>query len=154
MVKLCEFDIVVYGVIGYIGCLVVEYMVEIYGGMNVFWVMVGCNLDKLVVICDELGVLGDMLFIKVDVSDLVFVQVMVEWVKVVFMMVGFYIFYGEFFVVVCVKVGIDYVDLSGEFVWMCKMIDVYEVEVKFSGVCIVFLCGFDFIFFDFGVYFF
>lgn len=147
MVK--EFDVVVYGVMGFMGWLVVEYLIGNVCGVK--WVMVGCSVNKFVEVCDLIGVFVDMLLIVVDVFDEVLLVVMCVWMQVVLMMVGFYQFYGNELVVVCVVAGIDYVDLCGEFVWMWYKIDVYVDVVRVSGVWIVFSCGFDLILFDFGV---
>lgn len=76
MIK-CIYDVVIFGVIGFIGCFVVEYFVAEYGFV-VCWVMVGCLLDKLVLVCDEIGVLVDMFLIVVDSFDFVLLVVMVE----------------------------------------------------------------------------
>lgn len=72
-------DIVVFGVIGFIGKLIVDYFFECYGEFgDVSWGIVGCFVEKFVVVCVELGVIDVLFMIVVDSDDLVLLKVMVE----------------------------------------------------------------------------
>jgi short subunit dehydrogenase-like uncharacterized protein len=67
--------------------------------------------------------------------------------------VGPYALYGEPLVKICVALGTDYCDLTGEVQWIAKMLERYEDAAKMSGARIVNSCGFDSVPSDLGVYF-
>src|SRR5262249_37911957 len=81
------------------------------------------------------------------------IEAMAARTKVVLTTVGPYSLYGEPLVAACAKVGTDYVDLTGETVFMHKMINAHEAAAKASGARICFSCGFDSIPFEMGVEF-
>lgn len=149
-----EFDVVVYGATGFTGRLVAEYLAKQYGlGGEVSWAMAGRSLDKLAAVRDEIGAPADTPFIVADANDPASLSEMVNRAKCVLTTVGPYTLYGSDLVAACAAAGTDYVDLSGEVLWMREMIDAHDAEAKASGARIVHSCGFDSIPFDLGVQF-
>lgn len=73
--------------------------------------------------------------------------------KVVIIIVGFYLKYGEVLVEVCIEIGMYYVDLIGEFEFVEGLEYDYQVEVEVKKVKIINSCGFDSIFYDLGVFY-
>jgi len=78
---------------------------------------------------------------------------MAERARCVITTVGPYLWYGEGVVRACAETGTDSVDLSGEVLWMHRMIDRYHERAVETGARIVHSCGFDSIPFDLGVLF-
>lgn len=149
-----EFDVVIYGATGFTGKLVVEYMAQKYPtGSGVSWAMAGRSEDKLKTVRNEWGAPSDTPLIVADASDKASIEHMVARAKCVITTVGPYTHYGEPLVEACAKQGTDYVDLSGEVLWMKDMIDRHSETAKASGARIVHSCGFDSIPFDLGVHF-
>lgn len=60
--------------------------------------------------------------------------------------------YGTPLVEACIRQGTHYVDITGEFPWIKKIIDSYDDEAKAKKVMIVPTCGFDSVPSDLGVF--
>lgn len=149
-----EFDVVVYGATGFTGKLVAEYMLERHPpGSGFAWAMAGRSEDKLKAVRDALGAPADTPLIVADAADPASLEAMAKRAKCVLTTVGPYTLYGEPLVAACAKAGTDYVDLSGEPLWMREMIAKYDDAAKASGARIVHSCGFDSVPFDLGVQF-
>ena len=73
--------------------------------------------------------------------------------QVIISTVGPYLKYGEPLIKSCANHGTDYVDLTGEAIFIKDMMDKYQDAAKQSGARIVNSCGFDSIPSDLGVYF-
>lgn len=149
-----KLDVVVYGATGFTGKLVCEYLQERYAAdADVSWGMAGRNADKLAQVRDELGISDSVTLIVADSEDKAAVDAMVASAKVVLTTAGPYQKYGSTVVESCARLGTDYVDLSGEPLWMKEMIDAHEATAQASGARIVFSCGFDSLPSDLGVHF-
>ena len=149
-----NFDIVIYGATGFTGKLVVEYMAKQYpSGSDVRWAMAGRSEDKLKAVREEMGAPADTTLIVADASSADSLASMAQCTKCVLTTVGPYTHYGEALVAACAANGTDYVDLSGEVLWMKDMIERHSAAAKASGARIVHSCGFDSIPFDLGVQF-
>lgn len=147
-----EFDVIVYGATGFTGKLVVEYLARQYpAGSGVKWAMAGRSADKLAVVRDEWGAPSDTALIVADASNPTSLKEMAVRGKCVLSTVGPYTLYGSELVAACAGAGTDYVDLSGEVLWMHDMIAAHSSAAKASGARIVHSCGFDSIPFDLGV---
>jgi short subunit dehydrogenase-like uncharacterized protein len=147
-----EFDIVIYGATGFTGQLVVEYLVAQKGhGLN--WAMAGRSADKLASVRDEVGADTATPLIVADAADPDSLRAMVGNARCIISTVGPYQLYGSDLVAACAELGTDYVDLSGEPVWMHEMIAAHHDAAVASGARIVHSCGFDSLPFDLGVYF-
>ena len=149
-----EFDVIVYGATGFTGKLVVEYLSRAYAqGSGISWAMAGRAEDKLKAVRKDWGAPESTPLIVADASDPASIKAMVTRAKCVLSTVGPYTLYGEPLVAACAEAGTDYVDLSGEVLWMKDMIGKYSGQAKKSGARIVHSCGFDSIPFDLGVQF-
>ena len=151
MPKTADFDIIVYGATGFTGKLVAEYLSQSYGeGSVVNWAIAGRSENKLAAVKSELGIESTPHMVA-DASAPDTLKAMAESAKCVISTVGPYTLYGEPLVKACIDAGTDYVDLSGEPLWMKQMIDKHSEAAKASGARIVHSCGFDSIPFDLGV---
>jgi len=149
-----KFDVIVFGATGYTGKLVAEYMKNEYGDdENIKWAIAGRNMDKLMLVKNDLGLKDEIEMIEVDSSDIDALNKMTSSTKCVLTTVGPYQLYGSDLVQSCASNGTDYVDLTGEPGWMYEMINLCKEQAEKSGSRIVFSCGFDSIPFDLGVYF-
>ena len=149
-----KFDVIVFGATGYTGKLVAEYMKDQYGDdENIKWAIAGRNMDKLMLVKNDLGLKDEIEMIEVDSSDIDALNKMTSSTKCVLTTVGPYQLYGSDLVQSCANNGTDYVDLTGEPGWMYEMINLCKEQAEKSGSRIVFSCGFDSIPFDLGVYF-
>ena len=148
-----NFDVIIYGASGFTGRLVAEYLQDEYGRSDLKWAMAGRSTDKLKTVRRKMGISSDIPVIAADATDTASLVSMAKQTKVVITTVGPYQSYGEPLVKACVEAGTDYVDLSGEPLWMKDMIAGYDAPAKKSGARIVHSCGFDSIPFDLGVYF-
>ena len=149
-----KFDVIVFGATGYTGKLVAEYMKDQYGDdENIKWAIAGRNMEKLMLVKNDLGLKDEIEMIEVDSSDIDALNKMTCSTKCVLTTVGPYQLYGSDLVQSCASNGTDYVDLTGEPGWMYEMINLCKEQAEKSGSRIVFSCGFDSIPFDLGVYF-
>ena len=148
-----EFDLIVYGATGYTGRLVAEYLAGKYGvGGDVKWAMAGRSAAKLAEVRDETGAPANTPLVVADTNDAASLDAMVRRTKAVITTVGPYSLYGEPLVAACAAAGTDYLDLTGEPLWMHQMIGRYNDAAKASGARILFSCGFDSIPFEAGVW--
>jgi len=149
-----KFDVIVFGATGYTGKLVAEYMKDEYGDdESIKWAIAGRNMEKLMLVKNDLGLKDEIEMIEVDSSDIDALNKMTSSTKCVLTTVGPYQLYGSDLVQSCANNGTDYVDLTGEPGWMYEMINLCKEQAEKSGSRIVFSCGFDSIPFDLGVYF-
>ena len=87
-----------------------------------------------------------------DSADPSSIARMAEQAKVVVTTVGPYARYGLPVVEACANAGTDYVDLTGEVLFMRDSIDAYDDLARRTGARIVHSCGFDSIPSDLGVW--
>jgi short subunit dehydrogenase-like uncharacterized protein len=152
MVRDSACDLVVFGATGFTGQLVAEYVSKKYGN-KIKWGMAGRDLHKLAAVREKVGAPDDTLLIKADSGDQSSLQALVRTTRAVISTVGPFQLYGSNLVAACARAGTDYLDLSGETVWMRSMIDAHENDARSSGARIVFSCGFDSVPFELGVFF-
>jgi len=145
-------DLIVLGASGFTGRLVAEYIAMRYGN-KIKWGMAGRDLEKLASVRAEIGAPDDTLLMKADSDDEASLQALVRTTRAVISTVGPFQLFGSKLVAACAGAGTDYLDLSGETVWMRSMIDAHEDEARSSGARIIFSCGFDSVPFELGVFF-
>jgi short subunit dehydrogenase-like uncharacterized protein len=145
-------DIVLYGATGFTGRLVAEYLVgRVPDGMRVG--LAGRSQPKVAAVRDDLGPdAADWQVVVADSSDPASLVAMAERASVVISTVGPYSLYGLPLVQACAQTGTDYVDLTGEVLFMRDSIDAYDEAARASGARIVHSCGFDSIPSDLGVW--
>eukprot|EP00899_Mesostigma_viride_P014314 jgi/Mesvir1/22884/Mv19408-RA.1 len=149
------YDVVVYGATGYTGSLVASYLYRVYGlGGSLRWAIAGRSKEKLQALSRELlGGKGDpssLPIVTANSTDEKSLESMVDATKVVISTVGPYAIHGTKLVGAAARKGVDYVDLTGEAIWIRRMIDQYDGVARQSGARIVHSCGFDSIPFDLG----
>lgn len=145
-----EFDVVVYGATGFTGRLVCERLSGL--GRPVRWAMAGRDLDRLADVHGQLGLSRDVALIEADAKDPASVRAMTLRTRALISTVGPYQLHGASAVEACAATGTDYVDMTGEPVWMRDMLDAHAPAAEASGARILFSCGFDSIPFDLGVH--
>jgi len=149
------YDVVVFGATSFVGQILSDYLCnEMDGREKLSWAMAGRSQAKLDVVKAKLGDAGKTIpTLVVDANDAQALTAMCEQTRVVASTVGPYGLYGEPLVKACVETGTDYCDLTGEPLWVEKMIGRYESTAKASGARIIHCVGLDSIPSDMGVYF-
>ncbi len=146
-----EHEIVLFGATGFTGALTAEYLVA-NAPPGLRWALAGRNREKLEGVRDRVGA-GDVPLLQADVTDADSLRAVAESTKVVITTVGPYINFGEPLVAACAAAGTDYVDLTGEPLFVDQMWLRHHEAAERSGARIVHSCGFDSIPYDLGVLF-
>jgi len=152
------FDVVILGVTGFTGRLVGEYFAEHVHKKHpdVKWALAGRNLEKVQAEKAALqkrwpdvnpGVL------QCDNDSQASVDECVAQTKVMLTTAGPYIKRGGPVVDACVRLGTDYVDLTGEAAWVGGLIDRYHCQAEENQVHIMPMSGYDSIPSDLGTLF-
>jgi short subunit dehydrogenase-like uncharacterized protein len=150
-----KFDIIIFGATSFVGQIMTRYMIAQFAvDGSLKWAIAGRSQNKLNELKLSLGTAGEALDVLVaDAADEDSLRLLCESTKVVVSTVGPYALYGEPLVKMCVALGTDYCDLTGEVQWIAKMLERYEDVAKVTGARIVHSCGFDSVPSDLGVYF-
>ena len=151
-----DLDIVLLGATGFTGALTGEYVAE-HAPSGLRWALAGRNRDKLEAVRDKLTALdpalADLELIEADSADRTSLDAMAARTKVVISTVGPYIQFGEPLVAACAEAGTDYVDITGEPLFVDRMYVAHHATAEKSGARIVNACGFDSIPHDLGAYY-
>jgi short subunit dehydrogenase-like uncharacterized protein len=154
MSKPSEFDLVVFGATGFTGGLVAEHLARTQeNNEGLRWALAGRSLQRLEDARRSAGAADDLALIQVNATDPASVQAMVERTTAVITTAGPYQLFGSELVAACARNGTDYLDLTGEPIWMRQMIDAHEAQAQASGARILFSCGIDSIPSELGVWF-
>ena len=151
------YAVVLYGATSFVGQITAKYLSQFLADSNdVEWAIAGRDEEKLKKLQSEISDSGSAK--KVDIiiansNDEASLDEMTKQAKVVISTVGPYLKYGEPLIKSCANNGTDYVDLTGEAIFIKDMIDKYQDTASQSGARIVNSCGFDSIPSDLGVYF-
>ena len=147
-----ELDVVVYGATGFVGRLLAEYMLQ-HAPKGVRIGLAGRTESKLAQVRRELGPgAAEWPLIVADAADPDALAALVRSTKVVASTVGPYAKYGLPLVRACAENGTDYVDLTGEVIFVRACADQFDETARLSGARIVNSCGFDSIPSDLGVF--
>ena len=152
-----DYAVVLYGATSFVGQITAHYLAEFLstnkdkGGNTVTWAIAGRDEEKLNELQSKLVSKVDIIIANSD--DAASLDTMTEQTQVIISTVGPYLKYGEPLIKSCVSNGTDYVDLTGEAIFIKDMMDKYQEAAKQSGARIVNSCGFDSIPSDLGVYF-
>jgi len=147
-----DLDIVLYGATGFTGRLVADYLAE-SAPAELRVALAGRSAEKLAGVRDGLaGAAGSWPIVVADASDPDSLAAMAGRTRVVISTVGPYATYGLPLVEACAVAGTDYVDLTGEVLFMRDSADRFDSVARASGARIVHSCGFDSIPSDLGVY--
>ena len=151
------YAVVLYGATSFVGKITAHYLTEFLSnakdanGANVTWAIAGRDEAKLNELQSELESKVDIII--ANSNDSASLDEMTKQTKVIISTVGPYLKYGEPLIKSCSANGTDYVDLTGEAIFIKDMMDKYQDSAKQSGARIVNSCGFDSIPSDLGVYF-
>jgi len=143
-----EYDVVVFGATGFTGALTAEYLAK-NASEATSWAIAGRSREKLERVRERIGS-PDIPIVEADVGDAGSLERLAQSTKVVITTVGPYINYGEPVVAACAQNGTDYVDLTGEPVFVDRMWLGYHEQAQASGARLVHSCGFDSIPYDLG----
>lgn len=151
------YAVVLYGATSFVGQITAHYLTEFLSntkdkeGSDVTWAIAGRDEAKLNELQSKLGSTVDIILANSD--DVDSLDEMTKQTQVIISTVGPYLKYGEPLIKSCTTHGTDYVDLTGEAIFIKDMMDKYQDAAKQSGARIVNSCGFDSIPSDLGVYF-
>ena len=138
-----ELDIVVFGASGFVGRLVAGHLATAApDGLRVG--LAGRSADRLTAVRSWLGPRAAAWPIVVaDVQDAQSIAALAGRARVVATTVGPYQRYGLPLVAACATTGTDYVDLTGEVLFVRQSIDRWHTVAVESGARVVHACGFD-----------
>jgi short subunit dehydrogenase-like uncharacterized protein len=146
-----EYDVVVFGATGFTGRLVAEQLAHrAPEGARI--ALAGRSLAKLALVREGLPErAADWPLMLADSTDRVTLNKLAQSTVAVATTVGPYLRYGLPLVGACAKAGTNYVDLTGEVLFIRAAIDAHHEQAVTSGARIVTTCGFDSIPSDLGV---
>ena len=152
------YAVVLYGATSFVGQITAKYLSEFLAESddNVEWAIAGRDEEKLKKLQSEISASGSASMVNIIIAnsdDAASLDEMTKQAKVVISTVGPYLKYGEPLIKSCSNNGTDYVDLTGEAIFIKDMLDKYQETAKETGARIVNSCGFDSIPSDLGVYF-
>lgn len=148
-----QHDIVVWGATGFTGRAIAAYLRKSYSANGALkWAVAGRSKSKLESILAEIGA-PDTPIIVAESDDVSAIERMVKSTRVIIAAAGPFAKFGSNVVAACAAAGTDYVDITGESLWVSDMIEQHATSAAASGARIVHCCGFDCIPFDYGVYF-
>jgi short subunit dehydrogenase-like uncharacterized protein len=148
---MCDFDLVLLGATGYVGRLTAQQLAEhAPAGLRV--ALAGRTPERLDRLGWELGPVAQQWpRLTVDATDDAAVGRLARSARVVASTVGPYLRYGLPLVRACAEAGTDYLDLTGETLFVRRSIDTCHTAAVASGARIVHSCGFDSVPSDLGV---
>ncbi|KAH7329126.1 Saccharopine dehydrogenase-domain-containing protein [Stachybotrys elegans] len=131
-----RYDVLVLGATGYTGRLTVQQICERLP-TTLKWAVAGRSESKLRGVVDDCRqVHPDRLLPAVETANLndeLQLRSLVKKTKVLITTVGPYSLYGEPVFKACAETGTHYLDVTGEFPWVLRMIEKYETAAKTSG---------------------
>lgn len=138
-----EHDIVLFGATGFVGKLTADYLAR-HTPDGVSVALAGRTRAKLETIRADLpGAASDWDLVIADSSDETSLKALAQSARVVISTVGPYAKYGLPLVEACAAAGTDYVDLTGEVLFVRESIDRFQELANSTGARIVHSCGFD-----------
>ncbi|CEL94399.1 unnamed protein product [Vitrella brassicaformis CCMP3155] len=154
------FDVIVWGATGFTGKLLSAYYAKTYGpsGHSVKYALGGRSKTKLDKVVEDIAEkLGDKMIKNTplvigDASDKASMIEVAKQTRAVASVVGPFAQHGEPLVAACAEAGTHYVDITGEFTFMRKMIVKYSSVAEQNGAKIVHACGFDSVPSDMGAF--
>ncbi len=146
-----ELDIILYGATGFAGKLTAQYLARAGGAVRIG--LAGRSAERLREVRDHLGSPAHAWPIVVaDADKPATLEAMAARARVVITTVGPYTRYGMPLVAACAAAGTDYVDLTGEALFVRESIDRHHEQAADNGARIVHACGFDSLPSDMSVY--
>lgn len=136
-------DIVLFGATGFVGRLVAAHL-SAHAPNRLRVALAGRSHDRLAEVRDGLGSRAESWpLLVVDATDATAIAAMATAGRVVASTVGPYARHGLRVVGACARAGTDYVDLTGELLFVRASIDTHHDTAMATGARIVHSCGFD-----------
>lgn len=146
-----ELDVLVHGATGFVGRLVAQRLAE-HSPDGVRIGLGGRSAQRLEAVRSSLGARARQWpIVFADSADAPALAVAASRARVVASTVGPYARHGLPLVGACAAAGTDYVDLTGEVLFMRRSIDAHDATARATGARIVHACGFDSVPSDLGV---
>lgn len=151
-----KYDIIIFGASGFTGQFVVKDMAYFSHVYNLTWAVAGRNTSLLQKTLDDMyktydGVKEKIDIIYADVQDIKSIMQMTKNASVVINCVGPYYMFGETVVRSCVLNSTHYVDITGEPLFMEKMVFMYNNQAEKNQAVIVSALGMESVPADMGV---
>jgi short subunit dehydrogenase-like uncharacterized protein len=148
-----DLDLIVFGANAFTGRLAAEYLAR-KPGLGLKWAIAGRNGASLEKLHAKLGELPSPPAerIVVDHSDFAAVRAQVARTRVALTFAGPFARYGESVVAGCAELGTHYLDITGETLWVSRMIEKYEAAARKSGAILIPFSGFDSVPSDLGTW--
>ena len=137
-----DFSVVVFGATGVTGRQVAAHLARRAGSADVRWAAAGRDPGKIERVLGEIGVTAPQV-LAADIDDPESLRALAASTDVVLDLVGPYTLYGEPVIEACIEAGAHYADLTGEMVFVRRMIDAHGEKAKERGVKIVNTSGFE-----------
>eukprot|EP01084_Bolivina_argentea_P295377 508502_1 len=140
-----KLDLILFGATGFTGKLCIKHLVDNYCNdkYNMKFGLAGRNMDKLKCILNSITEIDEkekesyFELIECDSFNEKQIKSMISKTNTIITTVGPYSVYGEELIKLCSINGCDYVDLTGEFPWVKRMINKYNDEAKRSHARII-----------------
>jgi len=160
-IKQRDYDIIIWGATGFTGQLAVDKLYKRISSTNklsIKWAIAGRNQTKLQNIKDQITSStntspSDDVYphiIIADISNYPTIESMCRSTHVLLSLAGPFIKLGEPIVRACVDHGTHYGDITGETVWVHRMIEKYSDRAQQTGSRLIPMSGFDSIPSDIG----
>ncbi len=138
-----ELDVVVFGATGFVGKLLAAHLAE-HAPDGVRIGLAGRSADRLATVRSALPARAqDWPLLVADAQDPAALAALAGRTRVVATTVGPYARYGLPLVEACADAGTDYLDLTGEVLFVRQSIDRFHEVATRTGARIVHACGFD-----------
>ena len=144
-----EFDLIIYGATGFTGKLAVEYIDNNYSDLK--WAIAGRNSEKLNQISNSTKSKPPIFIARSDDGDSL--SEVVKKTKVIASLAGPFSKYSNELVNQCYENNTNYVDITGENIWVRDLIDRYHKGCEDKGIFIIPSCGYDSIPSDIGSFY-
>ena len=134
-----ELDVIIYGATGFVGRLTAQYLARAGGPARIG--LAGRSAERVRRVRDELGSgAQDWPILVADAGQPATLDAMASRARVVITTVGPYSRYGMPLVAACAAAGTDYVDLTGEALFIRESIDRHHQQAADSRARIVHAC--------------
>ncbi|MQA25111.1 MAG: saccharopine dehydrogenase [Micromonosporaceae bacterium] len=151
-----SYDVVLFGATGFTGGLTAEYLAR-NAPAECRWALAGRNQSKLSTLRDRLAGINPacagLPLLHADAGDPESLRAVAADARVVATTVGPYLEYGEPLVAACAEAGTDYLDLTGEPMFVNLMYLRHHATARERGARLIHCCGMDSIPYDLGVLF-
>ena len=148
-----DLDIVLFGATGFTGGLTADYLAA-HAPAGLRWAIAGRNAEKLEAVRSRLADEGaDVEVLVADANDPAALADVARRTRVVITTIGPYLEHGGPLVAACAESGTDYVDLTGEPLFVDQTFLAHHQTAVRTGARLVHACGFDSIPHDLGAYF-